>query len=86
MYFKGNLCLRQIDISYFPECLLFQININNEKGYITVLYRSPSQTSPEFNNFRRNLDKILSDFKQLGSTFFYYIGGLQCEVKNMVES
>ena len=21
LYFKGNLCLIQIDISYFPECL-----------------------------------------------------------------
>ena len=22
LYFKGNKCLRQIDISYFPECVL----------------------------------------------------------------
>ena len=31
LYFKGNLCLRQIKISLFPECLLCQININNKK-------------------------------------------------------
>ena len=51
LYFKGNSCLRQTDISFFPECLLCQININNKKDYIIVLYRSPSQTSFEFNNF-----------------------------------
>ena len=69
MYFKGNLYLRQTDISFFSECLLCQININNKKGYIIVLYGSPSQTSFEFNNFQHNLDKILNDVKQLGSTF-----------------
>ena len=71
LYFSGNLCLRQIDISYFPEYLLCQINIDNKRGYIIVLYRSPSQTSTEFNfnNFQHNLDKILSDLQQLGSTF-----------------
>ena len=74
LYFKGNLCLRQIKISLFPECLLCQININNKKGYIIVLYRSPSQTSFEFNNFQHNLDKILNDVKQLGSTFLIMLG------------
>ena len=69
MYFKENLCLRQIGMSFFPKCLLYQININNKKGYITVLYRSPSKTSFEFNNFQHNLDKILNDVKQWGSTF-----------------
>ena len=71
MYFKRNLCLRQIDISFFPdECILCQININNKKASITVfLYRSPSQTSSEFNIFQYNLDKILNDVKQLGSSY-----------------
>ena len=59
LYFKGNLCLRQFDISYFPECLLCQSNINNKKGYFIILYRSPIQTSSEFKNFQHNLDKIL---------------------------
>ena len=62
--FNRNLCLRQINISFFPECLLCQININNKKGYIIVLYRSSSQTSSEFNNFQHNIDKILNDVKQ----------------------
>ena len=59
LYFKGNLCLRQIDISYFSECLLCQININNKKA-ISLFYIDLLVTI---------LDKILCDVKQLGSTF-----------------
>ena len=71
MYFKRNLCLRQIDISFFPdECILCQININNKKASIIVFfYRSPSQTSSQFNIFQYNLDKIPNDVKQLGSSY-----------------
>ena len=81
MDFKENLGLRQIDISYFPQCLLCQINISNKKGYIIVLYRSPSQTSTEFNNFQHNLEKILSDVKQLGSTFLIVLGDFNAKSK-----
>ena len=80
LYFKGNLCLRQIDISFSPECLLCQIN-NNKKCYIIVLYRSPSQTSFEFNNFQHNLDKILNDVKQLESTFLIILGDFNAKSK-----
>ena len=41
LYFKGNLCLRQIDISFFPECLLCQININNKKKAKSGFYIDP---------------------------------------------
>ena len=80
-YFKGNLCLRQTDISFFPEYLLCQIYITIKKGYIIVLYRSPSQTSFEFNNFQHNLDKILNDVKQLGSTFLIILGDFNVKSK-----
>ena len=56
LYFKENLCLRQIDIQ-------------NKKGYIVDLCRSRTQISAEFNNSQCNFDKILSDVKQLVSTF-----------------
>ena len=80
LYFKGNLCLRQIDISFFPDCFPCQININNEKGYIIVLYRSPSQTF-EFNNFQHNLDKILNDVEQLGSNFLIMLDDFNTKSK-----
>ena len=43
--------------------------------------RSPSQTSCEFNNFQHNLDKILNDIKQLGSTFLIMLGDFNAKSK-----
>ena len=78
---QRKLSLRKIDISFFPEYLLCQININNKKGYIIVLYRPPGQTSFEFDNFQHNLDKILNDIKQLGSTFSIMFGDFNAKSK-----
>ena len=66
--------------SHGCECLC-QININNKKGYIIVLYRPPSQTSSEFRNFQHNLDKILSDVKQLRSTFLIILDNFNAKSK-----
>ena len=52
-----------------------------KKGYIIVLYRSPSQTYFEFNNSQHNLDKILNDVKPLGSTFFTILGDFNAKSK-----
>ena len=81
LYFKGNLSIRQIEISHFVECLLCQIKINNKKDYIIVLYKSPSQNSTEFNNFQHNLEKILSDIKQLGATSLIVLGNFNAKTK-----
>ena len=67
--FKGNLCLRQIDISYFPVFFV-RLASTIKKSYMTILYRSPSHTSTEFINFQHYLHKI----KQLASAFLLYWG------------
>ena len=38
-------------IPYLKECLLLEVLIQNEKGSVVSLYRSPSQTQEEFNDF-----------------------------------
>ena len=45
----GNLC----------ECLTLEVTISNKKGYVITLYRSPSQTSDDFQSFMSNLEKLL---------------------------
>ena len=42
---------------YRQECLLCQVMIDNIRGYITLIYRSPSQKSSVFQHF-------LSGFEQ----------------------
>ena len=48
MYYKENLSLRIISTPYFDQCLLCKVTCQNEKGYIAVIYRSPSQSCSEF--------------------------------------
>ena len=44
MYIKESLPLiRRSDLSDMKECLATEINVNNEKWFLTCLYRSPSQ-------------------------------------------
>ena len=48
LYFKENLSLRQIETSYFSQCILCELTIQNKVGYIAVIYRSQSQSATEF--------------------------------------
>ena len=41
-----------------------EIDINNNKGYVVLLYRSSSQTPNEFDCFINNLEKLISSGKR----------------------
>ena len=58
MYYKESLIVKMINISYLQEYLLCEVIIDNIRGCIALIYRSPSQNSLEFQHF-------LSGFKQL---------------------
>ena len=47
--------------SYLKECLILEVCINNKKGYVISLYRSPSQATDEFDLFMLNLESLLAD-------------------------
>ena len=46
----------------------------NEKGYIAVIYRSPSQSCSEFEDFLFNLEKLINQIKQLKPSFTIILG------------
>ena len=64
LYFKENLSFRQIETSYFS------LTIQNNVGYIAVIYHSPSQSATEFDDFLVNFEKLLNHVRQLKSTFY----------------
>ena len=43
MYYRKSLAVQLVKTNYLNECLLRKVSFNNKKGYIAVLYRSPSQ-------------------------------------------
>ena len=59
--YEESLPVRCLPNSYLKECLIFEVSINNKRGYIVSLYRSPSQTYDEFDSFITNLEKIVVD-------------------------
>ena len=60
LYFKDDLSLRQIETSYFSQCMFCELTIQNKVGYIVVNYHSPSQSATEFDNFLINFEKLLN--------------------------
>ena len=56
IYFKESLPLRLYNVSYLDECICFKTMISNKLCNFTSLYRSPGQSSDEFEDFVCNLD------------------------------
>ena len=45
IYYKESLAVKLIDVTFLNKCILCEVTFDKLKGYITVLYRSPSQNS-----------------------------------------
>ena len=67
IYFKESLPLRLCNVSYLNECICFEIMISNKLCNFISLYRSPSQSSDEFENFVYNLDLLFEALTQKNS-------------------
>ena len=59
IYYKNDLPLRVINIKYLNECIVFDIKLGDKIFSYVVLYRSPSQSSDEFESFSKTLELTL---------------------------
>ena len=73
MYYKENLSLSVISSSYFDQCLLCEVTCQNGK-VIAVIYRSPSQSCSELDDFLFSLEKLINQTKQLKPSFTIILG------------
>ena len=64
IYYKESLPVRDINLSYFKEALLLEMDYNNKKVIVSVIYHSPSQNNNEFNLFLSNLEWLLCDINK----------------------
>ena len=74
LYYRENLTLQLVDTPYIEQCILCEIHIQNTTGYVAVIYRSPSQSSNEFEEFLVNFDKLLNQVNMLKSSFTVILG------------
>ena len=75
MYFKESLPLiKRNDLSNIKDCIVTEINVNNEKCFFTCLYRSPIQSHDEVEIFCANFDLLLSNINDLHPTCLIVLG------------
>ena len=74
IYYKESLAVESIDINFLNECILCEVTLDKLKGYITVLYRSPSQNSSEFDNFLSGFENILNLINSFKPDFSIILG------------
>ena len=58
----------------FNECIICKVCIQNSKGYVDIVYKSPIQDSFEFENILSNFAKVLSDTTSCNSLFTIILG------------
>ena len=75
IYFKESLPLiRRNDLTNVKDCIVAEINVNNEKCFFTCLYRSPSQNHDELERFCDNFGLLLSNINDLHPTCSIVLG------------
>ena len=59
VYYKEHIPLvKRDDLCILSNCLVTEIRLENQKFFLTCLYRSASQIQHEFENFCTNLDTL----------------------------
>ena len=74
VFFKESLPVSCLPNPYLKECLVFEVSINNKRGYVVSIYRSPSQTSDDFNSFTTNLEKLVVNISSTNPHCILMIG------------
>ena len=71
--------IRRNDLTNLKDCLVTQINVNNEKCFLTCLYRSHSQSHDELKHFCTTFDLLLSNINNLYLTCSIVLGNFNAK-------
>ena len=77
IYFKEQLTVPAVSLLNLNDYLGLEINIQNKKGYLISLYRSPSQSKDKFDHFIVNFEQLVSDRMSQNSLFILVTGNLK---------
>ena len=64
IYYKESLPVQIINQHYLKEALLLEMSYNNKKVVLSFSYRSPTQSTDEFDSFLYNFDNFLNDINK----------------------
>ena len=61
LYVKDSFpAIRRPELEILPECIICEIQLDRKKYFFVVVYRSPSQSHVEFENFMNTFEQMLS--------------------------
>ena len=81
IYFKQTLPLNVLNITQLKECLVAEILYNNKKCFLVTLYRSPSQSDIEFDDFITNLELLIDNIYNLNPYFLILLRDFNAKLK-----
>ena len=74
LHYKESLGVKIINVSARNECILCEVFIENCKGFIAVIYRSPSQNNDQFEQILSSFEDLINEITP-SNPFFYLILG-----------
>ena len=82
VYYKETLAVQFLQTK-LDQCIVSEITFKNkQKGQVISLYRSPSQTPDQFDNFLQLFEELLQDIFKLKSSFILIPGDFNCRNSN----
>ena len=72
--------LRSINVPFLSQCVLCEVTLQSQKGYVIVIYSS--QSTVEFNEFLSNFKNLLNFVKGLKPSFTIIMGDLNARSKS----
>ena len=78
VYYKETLAVHFLQTK-LNQCIVSEVTFKNKKkGHVISLYRSPSQTPDQFDNFIQLFEKLLQDIFKHKSSFVLITGDFNC--------
>ena len=75
VFYKETLPIKFVNVSNLPECLVLEVTFEKKKCFIVSLYRSPSQSSDEFDLFMKEFETIIENISVPGNPNLVFIVG-----------
>ena len=86
IYHKDFLPIKVNNISCLKECLNFSLSVYGKQCNITLIYRSPSQSSEEFDTFLSNFEFLLDHIANRNPFVSIIIGNFNARSNNWCSS
>ena len=82
IYVKNDLHIKFLNISQLKEYLTIDIEYDSMKCIIVALYRSPSQSSDEFDFFLSNLERTIDNFFNINHNLVIILGDFNAKLSS----